>query len=163
MALSLSKKFMFYNGNARRIVINLQQSHRNKSSTPLNMGVMFVPQQVRPPSVKIRIYAIKKIFLKLKIYVLATGSLGRWKDGQILADYESRIKLSNSRKYDITVKFTFISNYGFFYNLKVIDQVKYVQSLKEIAIGKQSPTTLTVNWIAIFQMFPSNRQSHPTM
>lgn len=32
--------------NARRLLLNLEQSHRNKSSTPINLGVLFVPQQV---------------------------------------------------------------------------------------------------------------------
>lgn len=44
MALQLSRK-LIYSTNARRLAISLQQ-HRNKATTPINLGVLFVPQQV---------------------------------------------------------------------------------------------------------------------
>lgn len=44
--LSLSRNLQFGARNARRILINSQQSHRNKTTTPVNIGILFVPQQV---------------------------------------------------------------------------------------------------------------------
>jgi hypothetical protein len=44
--MSLFTKFNLYGGNARRIAIIMQQAHRNKASTPINLAFMFVPQQV---------------------------------------------------------------------------------------------------------------------
>ena len=57
MALSITRKLSIYSGNARRVAINLQQSHRNKTTTPLNLGVMFVPQQVKSEITKFMNFA----------------------------------------------------------------------------------------------------------
>lgn len=47
MALSLTRKLNVYSGSVRRIAVNFQQSHRSKATTPLNVGILFVPQQVK--------------------------------------------------------------------------------------------------------------------
>lgn len=80
MALSLTRKLNFYSGNARRIAINLQQSHRNKATTPLNLGIMFVPQQVRPELKNYKKVAIFDDYFETKFRKL--GWWSEWEDSQ---------------------------------------------------------------------------------
>lgn len=44
--LSLSRNLRYSARNTHRLLINLQQSQRAKSSTPINTVILFVPQQV---------------------------------------------------------------------------------------------------------------------
>ncbi|CRL02493.1 CLUMA_CG015213, isoform A [Clunio marinus] len=94
MALSLSRKLFNYSGNARRIAINLQQSQRNKTTTPINLGIMFVPQQ--------EAWVVER--------------MGR---------------------------FSRILNPGLNFLIPILDEVKYVQSLKEIAIDVPKQSAIT--------------------
>lgn len=95
MALAITRKFNFYSGNARRIAINLHQSQRNKSSTPLNLGIMFVPQQVRGNSKEKQISAIKDDILKY-FAISFKGSLGGGANGSILTYSKSGTQFSHS-------------------------------------------------------------------
>ncbi|KAG5675746.1 hypothetical protein PVAND_005624 [Polypedilum vanderplanki] len=92
--LSLVNRNLINPRNTRRILINLQQSHRNKTSTPINLGILFVPQQ--------EAWVVER--------------MGR---------------------------FSRILNPGLNFLIPIIDQIKYVQSLKEIAIEVPQQSAIT--------------------
>lgn len=109
-------RFNIYRGNARRIVLNLQQTQRQKSTTPLNLGVLFVPQQV-----------------KFEIEINFVKSNQNKKNYETISSFECQ---QEAWVVERMGKFSRILNPGLNFLIPVIDQVKYVQSLKEIAIGE---------------------------
>lgn len=139
MAL-LTRKINFYSGNARRIAISLQQSHRNKTTTPLNLGISFVPQQVS---------RFAKEFCAIEDDCFEIHNFLRFQEAWVV---------------ERMGRFSRILSPGLNFLIPIIDQVKYVQSLKEIAIGKCLLTCFNIsndiNQHKNFQTFPNNRQSH---
>lgn len=86
--LSISRNLRFNVRNTHRLLINLQQSQRTKSTTPINTVVLFVPQQVKRQL---------KDFYKFLI-IITLGSMDHRKNGKILEDSESRTELSHSHR-----------------------------------------------------------------
>ncbi|CAG9798807.1 unnamed protein product [Chironomus riparius] len=85
---------------ARRILNNFEQLHRNKTTTPINLGVLFVPQQ--------EAWVVERMG-----------------------------------------KYSRILQPGLNFLIPIIDQIKYVQSLKEIAIEVPQQSAITADNVTL--------------
>lgn len=113
MAL-LVRNLSLFNGNTRRFIASLQQAQRHKATTPINLGVMFVPQQVS--FIIMILFTWKCLFFSTCNYNTISKSF------------------QEAWVVERMGKFSRILNPGLNFLIPFIDEIKYVQSLKVITM-----------------------------
>lgn len=96
MALFLNlSKINVLNASRRGLASIYQQSYRHKSDTPLNLGILFVPQQVKILIKKLK-YSQHNEIVKSATIVLILGSMDSRKNGKVFTHPQSWFELFNT-------------------------------------------------------------------